>query len=96
MKGLSLLVLLPLVFGGPAFAADSEGRTASFVFRKKPYRKLTVYYPDDWKVTDRRPALVIFRCRIPFQREYFRKLGMVVIKPSTAPGQLRQSAQAQP
>ena len=43
MKGLSLLVLLPLVFGGPAFAADSEGRTASFVFRKKPYRKLTVY-----------------------------------------------------
>lgn len=81
MKRLLYLLLLPLVVTPSATA----GKTAAIVYKRKPLRKLTVYYPDGWKPTDRRPALVIFRCRIPYQREYFRKLGMVVIKPATAP-----------
>jgi len=55
------------------------------VYKQQPHRAMTVYYPDDWKATDQRPALVIFRCNIPTQREHFRKLGMVIIKPQLAP-----------
>ncbi len=46
---------------------------------------MTIYYPDGWMPSDRRPTLVIFRCNIPAQREHFRKLGMVVVKPLLAP-----------
>ncbi|MCA9114008.1 MAG: alpha/beta hydrolase [Planctomycetaceae bacterium] len=59
-------------------------RKFSLVYRTEPDRGLTVYCPDDWQPTDRRPALVIFRCNIPEQREHFRKLGMVIIKPVLA------------
>ncbi|MEM7015176.1 MAG: alpha/beta hydrolase [Verrucomicrobiota bacterium] len=69
---------------GSAFAAD-EVKTGAMVYLEEPRRKLTIYYPDDWTADDKRPALVIFRCNIPYQREHFRKLGMVVIKPQTAP-----------
>lgn len=56
----------------------------AIVYKPKPRRTLTVYYPDDWKPNDTRPALVIFRCNIPAQREHFRRLGMVIIKPQLA------------
>lgn len=56
-------------------------KTARMVYKPKPRRSLTIYYPDGWKSTDKRPALMIFRCHIPVQREHFRKLGMVVIEP---------------
>ncbi|MDF1746506.1 MAG: alpha/beta hydrolase [Gimesia sp.] len=59
-------------------------KTASMVYKQQPRRSLTVYYPDNWKASDKRSALVIFRCRIPEQREHFRKLGMVIIKPQLA------------
>lgn len=59
--------------------------TKTFVYKPKPKRTMTVFYPDGWKASDRRSALVIFRCQIPFQREYFRRLGMVIIKPQLAP-----------
>jgi len=74
-------------FSNPsAFAQeDPVTKTESLVYKNEPRRKLTIYYPDNWKTTDKRPALVIFRCSIPEQREHFRKLGMVVIKPQTAP-----------
>lgn len=58
--------------------------TASIPYLDEPTRRLIVYYPADWKPTDQRPALVIFRCNIPYQREHFRGLGMVVIKPQTS------------
>ncbi len=60
-------------------------KTGSLVFKQEPRRKLIIYYPDNWKAADKRSALVIFRCRIPYQREHFRKRGMVIIKPDTAP-----------
>lgn len=81
MKPLPFLLFVALWIATPASAA----KTAALVYKQEPRRKLIVYYPDEWKASDRRAALVIFRCRIPYQREYFRKLGMVVIKPSTAP-----------
>ncbi|WP_166831100.1 alpha/beta hydrolase [Thalassoroseus pseudoceratinae] len=59
-------------------------KTGRFVYKQEPRRTLTVYYPDGWKATDERPALVIFRCRIPEQREHFRRLGMVIVKPVLA------------
>lgn len=65
--------------------SGQEAKTEARLYKEAPRRKLTVFYPDDWKPTDRRPALVIFRCRIPYQREFFRQRGMVVIEPQTAP-----------
>jgi len=59
-------------------------RTGRIVYKAQPQRTLTVYYPDHWKATDSRPALVILRCDIPAQRERFRSLGMVVIEPQLA------------
>lgn len=59
-------------------------KTIAFVYKQEPRRALTVYYPNGWKATDKRSALVIFRCNIPEQREHFRKLGMVIIKPQLA------------
>ncbi len=64
---------------------DSGVKTAKMLYLEEPRRSLTAYFPDDWKASDLRPALVIFRCRIPVQREHFRKAGMVVVKPQTAP-----------
>lgn len=66
-------------------AQSTQPATKTFIYKSKPQRKLTVDYPNDWKPTDRRPVLVIFRCRIPAQREHFRRLGMVVVKPQLAP-----------
>jgi len=68
-----------------ATAADGgQVKTKRLVYKPQPRRTLTVYFPDDWQPTDRRSALVIFRCRIPAQREHFRKLGMVIVKPQLA------------
>lgn len=58
--------------------------TARMVYKQEPRRSLTVFYPDGWKASDRRPALVILRCNIPVQREHFRQRGMVIIKPQIA------------
>lgn len=86
-------VLCVLVLhGGTASAFDDGNRTVqppavetkTLVYKAKPRRTLTVYYPDGWKESDRRSALVIFRCRIPAQREHFRQLGMVIVKPQLA------------
>lgn len=65
--------------------APPKPRTGKYIYKKQPYRTMTIYYPDDWKPTDKRPTLVIFRCNIPAQREHFRKRGMVIIKPLLAP-----------
>ena len=62
----------------------AEVKTSRMVYKQDPRRTMTIYYPDQWKPSDKRPALVIFRCRIPAQREHFRKLGMVIIKPQLA------------
>ena len=59
-------------------------KTSRFVYKQEPRRTMTVYHPDAWRPSDKRPALVIFRCNIPAQREHFRRLGMVVIKPLLA------------
>ena len=69
----------------PSPQATDQVVTRRLIFKQQPLRRLTVYYPDGWKPADRRPALVIFRCNIPVQREHFRQLGMVVIKPELAP-----------
>ena len=75
------------------FAADEDKQkqdkpkplTGRVVFKKEPLRRMTLYYPEGWTAKDKRPALVIFRCRIEAQREHFLQRGMVVIKPDTAP-----------
>ena len=59
--------------------------TKTMAYKAKPRRTLTVYYPDVWRRSDKRSALVIFRCNIPVQREHFRRRGMVVVKAQTAP-----------
>lgn len=64
--------------------AETSPKTAKIVYKTQPRRTLTVYYPDNWQPTDQLPALVIFRCDIPVQREYYRKRGMVVIEPQLA------------
>lgn len=73
-----------LVAVGDNQANSAEVRTGRFVFKAEPRRSLTVFYPDDWTKSDQRPALMIFRCNIPKQREFFRSLGMVVIEPELA------------
>jgi len=82
MKIHILLLAIPLL--STAVAAPKKPTTAAIPYLEEPTRRLIVYYPEDWKPTDKRPALVIFRCNIPHQREHFRKLGMVVIKPQTS------------
>ena len=86
-RRIAFLTILALAAGNPIWGQekDAAGNTGTMVYREAPRRKLTIYYPDHWKATDQRPALVIFRCNIPEQREHFRKLGMVIIKPQTAP-----------
>ena len=69
----------------PKSSAPMKNLTTNLVYKAKPRRTLTVYYPDGWKPSDKRSALVIFRCNIPEQREHFRRLGMVIVKPQTAP-----------
>jgi len=89
--GFAALVLGLSVIGASAADKPKVGaqsvkvKTARFIYKAKPRRTLTVFYPDNWKSTDKRSALVIFRCNIPIQREHFRKLGMVIIKPLLAP-----------
>ncbi len=72
------------VFGNEDSNSEAPVKKTGMIYKLEPKRYLTVYYPDDWKPTDKRSALVIFRCRIPVQREHFRKLGMVIIKPVLA------------
>ncbi|NNE93989.1 MAG: alpha/beta hydrolase [Verrucomicrobiales bacterium] len=81
----SLLPLLLLAVFATPLPAQKPAKTGSHIYKQDPRRKLTVYYPDNWTQADKRPALVIFRCNISFQREFFRKRGVVVIKPQTAP-----------
>ena len=64
---------------------DQKPSTGRVVYKKEPLRRMTLYYPEGWSKRDKRPALVIFRCRIEAQREHFLERGMVVIKPDTAP-----------
>lgn len=61
-----------------------KSATARMIYKQQPPRSLTAFYPDDWKASDRRPALVILRCNIPVQREHFRQRGMVIIEPQLA------------
>lgn len=65
-------------------ATESKVQTKSFLYKQEPRRRLTMYLPDDWQPADKRAALVIFRCNIPEQREYFRQRGMVVVEPVLA------------
>lgn len=89
----AVIAVLSVVLTMTAFGAEDSSKTGkttatqpkTFVYKAKPRRTLTVYYPDNWKPTDKRAALVIFRCNIPAQREHFRRLGMVIIKPQLAP-----------
>lgn len=84
--GLLIIILTTSAFGAEdAPAVPVPTVTKKLVFKEKPRRTLTVYYPDGWKPSDKRSALVIFRCNIPEQREHFRRLGMVIVKPQTAP-----------
>ena len=85
LQGLSLSLIALFGLSPLHSSGQDKGVTKKMRYLEVPPRSLTVYYPDNWSTTDRRPALVIFRCNIPAQREYFRKLGMVVIKPQTAP-----------
>jgi len=86
-----VITLLAGAGASPAFDDDAASAqsppavTKTLVYKAEPRRSLTVYYPDDWKPTDKRPSLVIFRCNIPVQREHFRQLGMVIVKPQLAP-----------
>ena len=79
------IVTLAAIFAITTAAAQEKAKTGKLRYLEQPARSLTIHYPDGWNETDRRPALVIFRCNIPEQREHFRQLGMVVIKPQTAP-----------
>lgn len=74
----------PVSASGDDLKTAKPARTETLVYKSQPRRTLTVHYPEKWKATDRRSALVIFRCRIPAQREHFRQLGMVIIKPQLA------------
>lgn len=82
-----LFVIFVMPASGNEGSSSAEETTAiqTFVYKANPRRTLTVYYPDHWKPTDKRAALVIFHCQIPAQREHFRRLGMVIIKPQLAP-----------
>jgi len=81
VSSLGLLLLSTVV--GSVFAENPS--PAKLIYRKSPARAMTVYYPPGWKESDRRAALVIFRCNVPEQRQHFLQRGMVVIKPSTTP-----------
>ena len=80
-----VVVLASFLIGQGFVAGQDTGKTDRRVYLNEPRRTLTVYYPDDWSKEDRRAALVIYRCNITMQREHFRRLGMVVIKPQAAP-----------
>lgn len=80
--------LNPVVVVSDEPASDSKEpapETTTLIYKQNPRRTMTVYFPDNWKPSDQRSALVIFRCNIPVQREHFRRLGMVVVKPVLAP-----------
>lgn len=89
--GIRLVILAGVyTLAGWSLASAEEVRsrvptTTSIIYLKNPDRRLIVFFPDGWKASDKRSALVIFRCNIPHQREHFRKLGMVVIKAQLAP-----------
>lgn len=88
VAGLLMFSMATSAFGdedSPGASAPKALLTKTLVYKANPRRTLTVYYPDGWKPSDRRSALVIFRCNIPVQREHFRRLGMVIVKPQTAP-----------
>jgi acetyl esterase/lipase len=86
LKTIFVLPCLCYLLAGNLSAEDEfpKVKTTGRVYKTEPRRTMGIYFPDDWKATDRRPALLIFRCNIPPQREYFRKLGMVIIKPQVA------------
>lgn len=91
---LTVAVAMAIVTATSIFAADkaetktpapvTKPKTGGMVYKKEPRLTIGIYFPENWKKTDKRSALVIFRCNIPEQREHFRKLGMVIIKPQTA------------
>lgn len=79
------LALSAIADNTPGAAEAISVQMRSFIYKKNPRRRLTIYYPDDWKPADKLSALVIFRCNIPVQREHFRQVGMVIVKPQLAP-----------
>ena len=78
-------LIVIVAFGRSGMGDEAEKpTTGSMLYKQQPRRRMTMYYPDGWEQTDKRPAMVIFRCHIPHQRERFRQMGMVVIEPQTA------------
>ena len=64
----------------PKDAMERTCKVERVAIRTDPDLKLQVFYPDDWKPTDKRAALVICeKSDMSPQREHFRRLGMVVV-----------------
>ncbi len=62
------LVVAATLLASSLFAEERESveaKTSRMVYKQDPRQTMTIYYPDQWKPSDKRPALVIFRCRIP-------------------------------
>ena len=70
-------ICYPSSVSGQVTAASQERRsqTARFVYKQKPRRTMTVFYPEDWQAKDQRAALVIFRCNIPLSVNTFADVG---------------------
>lgn len=88
ITGILTVIVTTSAFGDDDTSGTSKSTeipTKTLIYKANPRRTLTVYYPDGWKPSDKRSALLIFRCNIPVQREHFRRLGMVIVKPQTAP-----------
>ncbi len=97
MKSSRILLCLAAVSVGiasePAFAAElppASGRVEEFVFKKTKDKDLIlfVHFPEGWKATDQRPAIVFFfggawsmgsPKQFITQAEYFSSRGMVAI-----------------
>ncbi len=82
---MAMIIMFPIIATGQGNDLDQTAKIGAMIYLEEPRRKMSIYYPSNWKATDQRPALVIFRSNMPEQREHLRKLGMVVIKPQTAP-----------
>ena len=98
MKSSRILVCLTAlavsIASEPAFAAEPQlanGRIEEFVFKKTKDKDiaLSVHFPEGWKATDKRPAIVFFfggawamgsPKQFIKQAEYFASRGMVVAR----------------
>ncbi|MGY8644081.1 MAG: hypothetical protein ACKVJU_23675 [Verrucomicrobiales bacterium] len=75
---LFMTFLLPIIAMGQGNDVDPTAKTGAMVYLKDPRRKMSIYYPPNWKPTDQRPALVIFRCNMPEQREHLGDVPQIV------------------